>query len=693
MLDEANRAFLATLAASGLPPLHELSPRRGARRGRPAGRASTVAGPRWRAAQDIAIGRALRVRLLVPDERRPRRDRLLPRRRLGHRWDRRVRHAGAPARAPHRLRRRPGRTIASRPSIAIPRRSTTPGRPCAGRRTTSRRSRGGPCPLIVAGDSAGGGLAAVVAQRARDAGPDDRAAGARLSGDRLRSRPRLLPRSGEPAAPGPRRRWRGSGTTTCPTQRRARARTPRRCVRLACDGVAPAAVLTAEYDVLRDEGEAYARRLTEHGVPVEHERCAGQMHGFFTLLELPASAAAMDFVVRAIDRALAPRQLRRDRRRSRLRRALRAAPPARRRPQRPRARAGRRDRRHLVLEPLSRRALRHRVGRLLVFVLGRARAGMGVERALPVPAGDPALPRPRRRPLRSAPRHRARHARGAGALRRRAGRVATSPRRTERATRRRSASWPAAACRRRTGPRSRDSTTSRATGTTARAGRMDGVELAGQRVGVIGTGSTGIQLIPPRRRAGGAPVRLPADAELQHARAATGRSTPTRSARSRRGYRERRRLARESLSGVPSSHPERAAAALGARGHARGAHRGPTRTAGTTGGIGGVTLAFNDIITERRGERHGRGLRARARSARSSATRRPRRRSVRPRTRSAPSASASTPTTSRPTTATTSRSSTSARDPIVRLTPRGVADGKRGVRPRRDRLRDRASTR
>jgi acetyl esterase len=74
-------------------------------------------------------------------------------------------------------------------------------------------------------------------------------------------------------------------------------------------GLPPAVILTAEHDVLRDEGEAYAERLAAAGVPVNHQRYAGQGHGFFNLLMLPGSERGFQQIVRAV-RALFYREAR-----------------------------------------------------------------------------------------------------------------------------------------------------------------------------------------------------------------------------------------------------------------------------------------------------------------------------------------------------------------------------------------------
>lgn len=69
------------------------------------------------------------------------------------------------------------------------------------------------------------------------------------------------------------------------------------------EGLAPAHVVTAGFDPLRDEGEAYARRLADAGVKVEQRRFVDQIHGFLNIVGVGRTSRAAVLEIAAALRA------------------------------------------------------------------------------------------------------------------------------------------------------------------------------------------------------------------------------------------------------------------------------------------------------------------------------------------------------------------------------------------------------
>ena len=157
-------------------------------------------------------------------------------------------------------------------------------------------------PLVVAGDSAGGNLAAVVAQRAARSGPTIALQVLIYPvTDADFDRPSYLSEDNQVLLDRTSMMWCWDHYLPDPAERISPDAAPLRRPDLA--GVPPALVLLAEHDVLRDEGHAYVDKLREQRVPADEIVVDGQTHGFFQFPGLlPGAAVGMDHVVAAISR-------------------------------------------------------------------------------------------------------------------------------------------------------------------------------------------------------------------------------------------------------------------------------------------------------------------------------------------------------------------------------------------------------
>jgi acetyl esterase len=139
--------------------------------------------------------------------------------------------------------------------------------------------------LAVGGDSAGGNLSAVISQLARDAG-----------GPKIAFQLLIYPATEAELDTYSHKtftnyfltkddiNWFWGHYSRTPADRKD----PRIAPALAKSfkGLPPALIITAEFDPLRDEGEAYGEKLRAAGVPVTVTRYDGMIHGFYSMYEV-----------------------------------------------------------------------------------------------------------------------------------------------------------------------------------------------------------------------------------------------------------------------------------------------------------------------------------------------------------------------------------------------------------------------
>jgi acetyl esterase len=163
--------------------------------------------------------------------------------------------------------------------------------------------------LVVAGDSVGGNMAAALTHMAKQRGdvtflhqslyyPVTHAAQDTESYKTFAHGPHLTAKAME---------WFWDAYTTDPAERAQVTASPLRATLQDLQGLPPALVIVDENDVLRDEGEAYARKLVQAGVPTTSIRYNASLHDFMMLNPVrgtQASSAAIEQAIHVLRKAL-----------------------------------------------------------------------------------------------------------------------------------------------------------------------------------------------------------------------------------------------------------------------------------------------------------------------------------------------------------------------------------------------------